>query len=255
MGSFNESCGFSGLPITYKAKVRMMAIRYIGGRENNRMTSALKLFEPVSLLVRGKYNDYGWIDFDKGEEERFFSSVESMGINLVRRSNGASGVEMPANIFLWFILEDAFQLADEMPVEWYLSDEGFKVVPIRELRAAALGPWRELREVEIDHFAKVMAQTADDGSYDRQHQANEKTKNHLSNDRYNLRTTLMVKARAKDPAVAERALMDLFDLERLSLALDAIRRPLAPVISGDQGYDDAAQKLLAGFVTGSKRRN
>jgi hypothetical protein len=252
MGCFNEHCGLTGAPITYEMPIRMMAVRYIGGAGRGVMrTSPISFFEPISLLVRGKYNDYGWIDFEEGENERFFDSLNKMGVN-VEDPGESSDIELPQNVFLWFCREDAFQMIDQIKVE-VIGETEFLYPPIAETRAPAFEAFRAFRKISREHLDAVIAKTADDASYDRNFEAEEAVRRHLSDNHYNLRTSLMVKARNfKNDEEAEQALIDLFDLERVTVALGELRRPLVPHICGGQGYDDAAHKLVAAFVAGLK---
>lgn len=251
MGSFNESCGFSGLPIVSDTPVRMMAIRRVP-KDNDMTHDAFCLFEPVSYLVRGKYNDYGWIEFEDGEEDRFFNSLKSMGINPVMRDNNGSGVELPSGVFLWFMLEEAFQLAGQIVIE-YLDEKEFKYIPISETLEPAFKAWREFRDVHRSHLTKVVAQAATQDDYDEAFRMEDAAKRHLGSKAYSLRTKLTIAARdARNVEASEQALIDVFDLERVNTGLYEIRRPLAPNLSGGQGYNDDAQKLLAAFVARQK---
>lgn len=82
-------------------------------------------YQPVSIMAKGKYNDYGWLHFAPGERDRMFESMEKLGIKIVKKADSLP--EVPPNIFQVIIREDAFQMLAKLPVDHW-SDKMPKTV-------------------------------------------------------------------------------------------------------------------------------
>lgn len=59
MGSFNETCMVSGLPIGYGDEVRVVVIKKSPYKESGCLVYPSDLWSPVSMPIRAKYDDYG----------------------------------------------------------------------------------------------------------------------------------------------------------------------------------------------------
>jgi hypothetical protein len=118
MGSWNEVDGLTSLPILDEMPCRAMFIQKAPKRPSAfTFTYPFDHFIPVSALVKGKYNDYGWMDFDSGEEQRLFDTAASIGIEA--RKEKEESVKLPEDTYFWMIREDTFQMLDTLPIEHF----------------------------------------------------------------------------------------------------------------------------------------
>lgn len=91
MGSFNESCMISGMPIGYKTKVRMVLIKKSPHNEGTGIGCYPSwLWSPVSVPIRGEYDDYG--SMDPHPED-----MDMLELSLVALNRHLHPVELGAN--------------------------------------------------------------------------------------------------------------------------------------------------------------
>ena len=125
MGSWNESCGVTGLPVSQwpDAKVRYMIIRKVKrSNHDHAVYYPYDIFQPVSVLVEGDYDDYGGVDLKPEAATALFDSLKECGIEVtesdMRGSIRVNGEEysLPVDHYHWFIREDAFQMLHALPL-------------------------------------------------------------------------------------------------------------------------------------------
>lgn len=105
-------------------------------------------FVPVSALVRGKYNDYGWMEFDPDEEARLFETAAAIGVEGYKEEH--EHVQLPDDTHFWMIREDTFQMLDSLPVETYADEP--KTVGEDIARRMAMFEDLALQAVGLDPF-------------------------------------------------------------------------------------------------------
>jgi hypothetical protein len=157
MGSWHETCGLTNLPINEGTPCRIMFIRVVPQTKDayrEIIYRPFDIFQPVSNLARGKYNDYGWLHFAPGERNRLLANTESLGIKIVKKADSLP--EVPPNIFQVIIREDAFQMLAKLPVDHW-SDTmpktvGGMVGVMRDRFAEYLKRRKEVPEDEEDKF-------------------------------------------------------------------------------------------------------
>lgn len=118
MGSWNESCGFSNLPVEEKP-CRYMLIRATPrAAKNDPVFYPFDIFQPVSILVPGVYADYGGVEMAPDVLEQFMASLKATGIELTpetpENSHGTIRINdeeyhSPTGVYHWFMREDVFQ--------------------------------------------------------------------------------------------------------------------------------------------------
>lgn len=125
MGCWNESCGVTGLPVAQwpDAKVRYMIIRKVKrSKHDHAVFYPFDIFQPVSVLVEGEYDDYGGVDLTDEAKAALFASLKDCDIEFTEvemhgnfRVNGDE-YSLPMDHYHWFIREDAFQMLHTLPM-------------------------------------------------------------------------------------------------------------------------------------------
>jgi hypothetical protein len=121
MGSWNESCGFTNLPITYREKVRFMLIEPTGKQDT--LFYGYDLFSPVTPMFVGEYDDYGGVEFDEATLAQFRAACRYYAPSGGRgvRINGDDW-SFDADLWGWMMREDAYQMLLSMPLDAYDPD-------------------------------------------------------------------------------------------------------------------------------------
>lgn len=80
------------------------------------------IFQPVSVLVEGEYDDYGGVDLTPEAATALFDSLKECSIEVTEadmhgsiRVNGDE-YSLPMDHYHWFIREDAFQMLHDLPL-------------------------------------------------------------------------------------------------------------------------------------------
>ncbi len=125
MGSWNESCGVTGLPVSQwpDAKVRYMIIRKVKrDRGENAVFYPFDIFQPVSVLVEGEYDDYGGVDLSDEAHAALFDSLKECEIRVTKADMhgnirvNSQEYRLPMDHYHWFVREDAFQMLHALPL-------------------------------------------------------------------------------------------------------------------------------------------
>lgn len=125
MGCWNESCGVTGLPVSQwpDPKVRYMIIRKVKrSTHDHAVFYPYDIFQPVSILVEGEYDDYGGVDLTPEVEAALFDSLKQCGIEVTPADMHGSirinseEYSLPIDHYHWFIREDAFQMLNDLPL-------------------------------------------------------------------------------------------------------------------------------------------
>lgn len=124
MGCWNESCGVTSLPVAEwpDPKVRYMVIRKVKRHPSDHAVFyPFDIFQPVSVLVEGEYDDYGGVNLTPEAEAALFDSLKACGIAVDKterhgniRVNGEE-YSLPVDHYHWFVREDAFQMLNDLP--------------------------------------------------------------------------------------------------------------------------------------------
>lgn len=127
MGCWNETCGFSNLPITDGMPVRAMFIKRV--TENRRFDGEIfypfDLFQPATVMIKSTYNDYGWLNVKADEVAPLIASAEAMKLGVsfasVAPYNDAEPDfrpnDLPVDTYLWMIREDVYQMLRDIPLD------------------------------------------------------------------------------------------------------------------------------------------
>ena len=123
MGCWNESCGVTGLPVTVDGNVRYMVIGKVKrSKDDHAVFYPFDIFQPVSILVKGEYDDYGGVTLTAEDETALFESLKECGVKVteaVRHGNIRVNDEeyhLPVDHYHWFVREDAFQMLNDLPL-------------------------------------------------------------------------------------------------------------------------------------------
>jgi hypothetical protein len=246
MGCWHETCGLTGLAIVYPEPVRIMAIKLTPQKEsgNSSLYRAFDLFQPITILTKGKYNDYGWVDFDEGEEERFFNSALSIGVGLVKEED--DNPEFPPNYFQWMIREDAFQMLKDMPIDSWGADMPTTVGQSIAMKrdkfhaldseiAIHIGAENEENQHHIWTLREEMGRIFNTGEMPIW-----PLKNQLNP---------MLGRRDMSDAQREQNLEDLLNLWQVFMGMNALRKALMPTPgAGSQDFNENGYTMLGKFM-------
>ncbi len=151
MGCWNETCGFTSLPIYDNDPVRVMIIKRAKrpGNGGCYTIGPFDLYVPASFLVTGKYNDYGGVHLSDDQWELISTSARACDVNLDREHDeGKLGI--PDNHSLWFIREDSYQMLATLPIESFrdgVQDVQSCEASLLENLATALEDYKEIKKV------------------------------------------------------------------------------------------------------------
>lgn len=161
MGSWNETCGITQLPINYGNKVRLFVLVSQGEARrtwSGGMSYANEIWSPIGQPIQGTYNDYGcienivynqnakqllaklkenWVPFkDKYEE---VPSIEKMTLEqalyFIERELAKYNHLGEKTLGLFFVLEEVYQaMLSYNPIETeYLAQHHFEYKPYHEV--------------------------------------------------------------------------------------------------------------------------
>lgn len=252
MGCWHETCGLTNLPITDGTRVRVMLITRVPQTPHDipysTVMDPLELFVPATVLARGAYNDYGWITFDEGEEDRFYGSAEKVKLKLARKE---SGPELPLDTFQWMIREDAFDMTFDLPFEYFgrLRPRPETVGMAEAAQAARL--WKLRKSIDQMEAGRRVESFEDREEYNA-FLAHEGIPSWpLLRKLFEYRTR-GYPAELSD-AEAQQNTDDLMRIYRIYLALGAMRKILVPTYHGSspQHWNDGAYAHLGKFYAGA----
>ena len=123
MGCWNESCGLTGLPVTDGLKCRYMIIRKVKrSKDDHAVYYPFDIFQPVSILVEGEYDDYGGVELETEVAAAFFESLTASRVEFAEatmhgniRING-NEYTLPVDSYHWFARDDSFQMLNKLPL-------------------------------------------------------------------------------------------------------------------------------------------
>jgi len=246
MGSWHETCGVTGLPIVSGDPVRMMAIRVVPAKDrwdHSTAHGSFDLFQPITVLAKGKYNDYGWIEFDTGEERRFFESALAMGIGLNKEED--DNPEFPPDHYQWMVREDAYEMLDGLPLDHW-SDTMPKSVGegVRMKRALAKSIRTRLAAMDGgDEEENFQLREQYNEIFGRGEMPHWPLKQHLHEYRFKGLPSLQTEA------VSDAKLEDLLSMWKVFVGLSTLRKVLAPTTTGlsSQDWNEGAFTILGDF--------
>lgn len=153
MGSWSESCGFSGLEIGEGEEAYVMVLK---GPTFSYDHSPFDLFVPVSPLIKGTYNDYGYLTIED-DDAVLATFNKQTGLNLQQGDDfdrdhieGMTSKKLGDNFFRYWIHGSIFDRLGELCPEFpYVYQEGgsVKIKNINEAVDEIIG--RQLREIKV----------------------------------------------------------------------------------------------------------
>jgi len=197
--------------------------------------------------VTGKYDDYGWIDFDAGEEERFFTSGCSVGARLIK--NKQENPKFPKDHYQWMIREDAYQMIGDLPLDFW-SDDMPKTVDIAHVRKMSRA--RVIRDIlnknDLNPAEDAMLREEYNEIFGRAGMPSWPLKRKLHPYSF----------KGMSPNEAEEVLDDnmvrLLELYRLFIGMNSVRKMLAPTSgAGSQEFNDGGYLVLSKFYAQAMR--
>ena len=127
MGCWNETCGFSNLPITDGMPVRAMFIKRVAEhrRSDGIVFYPFDLFQPATIMIKSTYDDYGWLNVTADEVAPLIASAEAMklGVSFATVAPYAHDEpnfrpdDLPEDVSLWMIREDVYQMLRDIPLD------------------------------------------------------------------------------------------------------------------------------------------
>lgn len=84
MGCWNKTCGITNLPIFYEDEMIMFVIIESPVKNVAAPCHATSFWNYIPLPIYGKYNDYGWIDENKGQEYKLKLLTDIFGKDIIR---------------------------------------------------------------------------------------------------------------------------------------------------------------------------
>ena len=231
MGSWYEACGLTSLPIEEGTPVRGM---FINPMENPLYLYPFSVYAPASFLVKGTYNDYGWMEFYPGELARLQESAKTLEINF----DPEDGSEITDGFYFWMIREDSYQLLDKFQIDY---GGGIDTVAKR---------MAERRQIMLDSIEKLKQKIKDDGrpifisedlrtSLGAQSEYGWTFYNNLRSDLYFEENT--------DIAIPVWA-DDLFDLLRIWEGFLAVNKSVVPTVHSSS-CNEEAHRMIGKHIT------
>jgi hypothetical protein len=243
MGCWNETCGFTNLPITANLPCRMMFIKRIPRDQGRRSWDgsifySFDLYQPVSILAKGTYNDYGWMDFAEGEEERLFESSRALGLGIVKKED--DNPKFPAEVHQWMIREDTFQMLRNIPLDAW-GDRPKSVGESMDRLATLITDHRDwlIKTSPDNRREDFMKDEEFQRAFGQGETAFWPLKHELLKtfDRY----------REVPPDV--NAANGLVDLMQIFTSMNAVRKVLAPTTGcGSQDYNEGGYAVISSFM-------
>lgn len=120
MGSWNEGCNLSGIEIAEGEYAYAMFISPHNGDLNDGPTM---YYKPVTTLIRGVYNDYGYLLIEDSEDAIYLFN-EASGLELKNGDNFSHNYDNKER-FRWWIREDIFKCLEKIELDYphfYLPD-------------------------------------------------------------------------------------------------------------------------------------
>ncbi len=242
MGCWNETCGFSNLPITNGMPVRAMFIKRV--KESRYKGAALfyafDLFHPATIMIKSTYNDYGWLNVSAEEIVPLIANVENMGLDISfgDAKDGFRPDDLPEDTYLLMIREDVYQMLRDIP----LDNWGDKPKTVGEY---------------VDRLRVDYAQLANEI---RTELANNTEKmgiwSFTIRDRMDRMFVRSEMARWQEFFLPNRGIDvppenvdELVDILQIFSAMNALRKNLVPTIGGgSQDYNDGGYMVIANFM-------
>ncbi len=247
MGCWHETCGFTNAPITDGEPVRLMAIRRVPDKDartgDTSLFGAFDLFHPVTILARGTYNDYGWIDFAEGEEARFFNSALSVGSGLQKQED--DNPEFPPHHYQWMIREDAFAMINDIPLDSW-SDKMPKTV------GEGVTMKRDRAKVLRSLLREADPMSTDSNDFQLREEYNE-IFGRGEMPHWPLKRELHTyiyrdMEKSETDEVLDQKLEDLLDIWKVFVGLNDLRKILSPTNgAGSQRFNDDGYLILAKY--------
>lgn len=170
MGSWSESCGFSGLEI---GEGDVAYVCLIGKSKYGSLNDgALRYYAPTTTLLRGKYNDYGYLRVEDDEAVLALFNAQS-GLELKNGEDFSidhmTGEAM-SGLDRWWIHGDAFDfmgsIVPDFPYARDPNSESYKSIKIKDIAAATNLHLESVRKAAIaarDKIADVRKRFPDEG--------------------------------------------------------------------------------------------
>lgn len=156
MGSWSEACGFSGMEIGEGEVAYCLLMKQHNGSLND---GAFHHYVPVTTLLRGTYNDYGYLNVEEDEGVLAVFNEQAQ-LNLKNGDNfSADHLVGKAGIHRWWMHGAAFDfmptIRPDFPYASTTDDEGkYKSVPIENV-GEAQGVFFENAKRRIDRLIEL----------------------------------------------------------------------------------------------------
>jgi len=247
MGCWNETCGFSNLPITNDMPVRAMFVKRVekDRRSDGSLFYAFDLFHPATIMIKSTYNDYGWLNAAVEEIHPLIVNIEQMGLDI--SFGDADGDfrpgELPSGTYLWMIREDVFQMLRNIPLDSWgdkPKNVGECVDRLREdysklvidVKAALADPTTKNVDLGIWPFELRLRM---ENIFGRHEMPYWPLKAHL--------------APIAGIDLPPENVDDLVDLLQIFVAMNAVRKTMVPTIgAGSQDYNEHGYRVIADFM-------
>lgn len=241
MGCWNETCGFSNLPITNDMPVRAMFIKRVKERrhEGSALFYAFDLFHPATIMIKSTYDDYGWLNVTADELVPLIVNVENMGLDISFRSDFRPD-DLPEDVSLWMIREDVYQMLRDIPLDHWGDKPKFVGEYVDRLRMDYTKLATEIKKELVKETEKmgIWSFTLRD-RMSRLFGTSEMP-------RWPLKEFLSPNSGIDIPP--ENA-DELVDILQIFSAMNALRKNLVPTIGGgSQDYNEGGYRVIANFM-------
>ena len=246
MGCWNETCGFSNLPITDNMPVRAMFVKRVAKerRSDGNLFYAFDLFQPATIMIKSTYNDYGWLNVTAEQLHPLIVNIEQMGLDISFKDEGEGfrPQELPPETYLWMIREDVYQMLRSIPLDHWGDNPknvGQYVDRLRveyanlveDVKAALADPTSRTSQVGIWDYS---LQFRLDNLFIRTEGPMWPLRHYLSPNRVG------------DPP---ENMDQLIDILQIFTAMNATRKTLVPTIgAGSQDYNEGGYRVIADFM-------
>ena len=247
MGCWNETCGFSNLPITHNMPVRAMFVKRVqkDRRPDGQLFYAFDLYQPATVLIKSTYNDYGWLNVTAEELRPFIVNIEQMGLDISFEDEKEDfrPKDLPPETYLWMIREDVYQMLRNIPLDHWGDMPKNVGQYVDRMRAN----YAKLVEDVKATLADPTSRTAELGIWDYDLRSRlDNLFNRTEGPMWPLRHHLAPMAGIDVPP---ENVDELVDLLQIFAAMNATRKTMVPTIGGgSQDYNEEAYRIIANFT-------
>ena len=248
MGCWNETCGFSNLPITDNMPVRAMFVQRVQKerRSNGNLFYAFDLFHPATIMIKSTYNDYGWLNVTADDICPLIGNIEQMGLDISFK-NADNGFrpkdDLPSGTYLWMIREDVYQMLRNIPLDYWGDKPKTVGDCVDRLRTDYAQIVIEIKAELSDPASKTSQMGIwDFGLRDRM----DRLFSLQEMPRWPLHRHLAPLSGIDAPP---ENVDELIDLLQIFVAMNAVRKTMVPTIgAGSQNYNERGYRVIANFM-------